>query len=274
VWTPNIGRVASQGDGYALRLSEAEVARYRFMAEVAGSVEAPLWEKAGIGPGARVADIGCGPGALLPVYAGLVGADGSVTGLDGDPAAVEAARAYTADLSTVDVRVGRAEATGLEPGAYDVVTIRHVLAHNGPLEADIVAHAASLLRPGGCLYLVDIDATAMRFHPPLPPELSDLDSTYRAFHAARGNDLQPGLRLGERLTTAGLEMVEYRGQYVIQPLPPGLRPPAWAAREAMRAAGIISDEDLTRWERGMLALDADPGRPTLFAPSFVAIGRR
>jgi hypothetical protein len=62
--------------------------------------------------------------------------------------------------------------------------------------------------------------------------------------------------------------------HTIQPLPPGLRPPAWAARDAMRAAGIVSDEDLARWERGMLALDAAPARPTLFAPSFVAIGRR
>jgi SAM-dependent methyltransferase len=270
--------VSSLGDaaagGYALRLSEAEIGRYRFMAELARSAEAELWGRAGIGPGARVADIGCGPGALLPVFAELVGAGGSVTGLDGDPAAVEAARAYTAALSTVDVRVGRAEATGLAAGGYDVVTMRHVLAHNGPIEADIVAHTASLLRPGGCLYLVDIDGTAMRFQPPLGGDLADIDTAYRAFHAARGNDLQPGLRLGARLTAAGLELVDYRGHYTIQPLPPGLRPPAWAARDAMRAAGIVSDDDLARWERGMLALDADPARPTLFAPSFVAIGRR
>jgi hypothetical protein len=114
----------------------------------------------------------------------------------------------------------------------------------------------------------------MRFQPPLPADLADLDSTYRAFHATRGNDLRAGLRLGARLSAAGLGLVEYRGQYAIQPLPPGLRPPPWAAREAMRAAGIVTEEDLLRWERAMLSLDADPARPTIFAPSFVAIGRR
>src|SRR6476661_870840 len=51
---------------YALLLSDAERARYRLMAERASSEEAQLWQQAGIRPGARVADIGCGPGASMP----------------------------------------------------------------------------------------------------------------------------------------------------------------------------------------------------------------
>ncbi|MGH3755620.1 MAG: hypothetical protein ACRDRP_23590 [Pseudonocardiaceae bacterium] len=50
---------------YALQLSEAERARYRFMAESARTEERAQWTAAGIEPGAQVADIGCGPGALL-----------------------------------------------------------------------------------------------------------------------------------------------------------------------------------------------------------------
>ena len=45
---------------YALELDEREVERYRLMAEQARADEADLWALAGIGPGARVADVGGG----------------------------------------------------------------------------------------------------------------------------------------------------------------------------------------------------------------------
>ncbi len=43
--------------------------------------------------------------------------------------------------------------------------LRHVLAHNGGAEDAIVAHLATLLRPGGCLYLVDAYLTAILSSP-------------------------------------------------------------------------------------------------------------
>jgi ubiquinone/menaquinone biosynthesis C-methylase UbiE len=58
---------------YALALSEAEIGRYRMMAAVARRDEAAQWEAAGIIPGARVADVGCGPGAVLVAMAEVVG---------------------------------------------------------------------------------------------------------------------------------------------------------------------------------------------------------
>lgn len=257
------------GTGYALVLDPGEVARYRMMAEQARGAEAELWRRAGIGPGARVADVGCGPGALLPVLAAEVGPDGQVTGVDGDPAAVAAARAYTSGLDTVSVREGSATATGLEPGAYDVVTVRHVLAHNGGAEQEIVSHLAGLLRPGGCLYLVDVFAPGIASVPEVPL-VAEIDERYKAFHAARGNDLRTGVHLAEWLRGAGLEPVEFRGVYQVIEAPPGMRPPAWAARHAMVDAGIVTPADLDRWERGLDGLEV---RPTLFVPMFSAIGR-
>ena len=48
--------------GYVLALSDAEVARYRMMAQRAAEDEADQWAAAGIAAGAVVADVGCGPG--------------------------------------------------------------------------------------------------------------------------------------------------------------------------------------------------------------------
>src|SRR5947208_13898548 len=63
---------------YALKLSEAELTRYHHMAEAAARLERDLWAASGIVEGAVVADVGCGPGAVSVVLAGLVGPSGRV----------------------------------------------------------------------------------------------------------------------------------------------------------------------------------------------------
>jgi len=260
---------------YALELTAGELARYRMMAEQARTGEAATWEAAGIVPGARVADVGCGPGAVLLAVADVVGAAGSVIGVDADPVAVATASELIkqAGLSNASAQIGKATDTGLEPGSFDVVLMRHVLAHNGPDEARIVQHLATLVRPGGCVFLVDVDAPAGRVLG-ADSDAMDLAERYIEFHRARGNDLQVGLRLGQLLQSAGLEVLSHQGVYSILSAPPGMRPPAWAARDAMVAEGHATAADLARWEAALLRTDAAADRPTLFFPLFSAIGRR
>ena len=267
------GRSHAGAASYSLTLSEQELVRYRMMAASAADNEAAEWLAAGIVPGARVSDVGCGPGAVLRILAERVGAAGQAVGIDADPGAVAIARQQTAGLPQGRVEVGQADATGLEPGGYDVVMCRHVLAHNGGREAAIVAHLASLAVAGGCVYLVDIDATALRFTAS-DPDLEDLDERYREFHRARGNDLSVGLRLGDLLTEAGMAVERYACRAPVIRVPPGVRPPSWAARAEMAAAGLATDADIERWEGAFARLDAAERRPWLFPASFVAIGQR
>lgn len=260
---------------YALRLSDSEMVRYQTMAQQAREAEADLWELAGIGAGAHVVDVGCGPGAVLAVMAGVVGPAGSVTGVDADADAIARATAVidAEGLSQASARIGKAEATGLPAGTYDVTMLRHVLAHNGGHEQSIVDHLATLVRSGGCVYLADVEATMTRIQPSVP-ELTELHERYFAFHTARGNDLQVGLQLAELLRTAGLDVLEHRGRlHTITPQP-GQRGPAWAARESMVAAGFATQEELIRWDKAFTDLDTGPRRPTYFLVGFVATGRR
>ncbi|MGH9280057.1 MAG: methyltransferase domain-containing protein [Acidimicrobiales bacterium] len=255
---------------YALKLSATELARYRMMAAKARAAEADVWEAAGIRAGATVADVGCGPGAITAAIAEVVGPTGEVWAVDRDAEALAAARAVG---GTIICRVGDADATGLEPGHFDAVMLRHVLAHNGGKEQAIVEHLASLVRPGGCVYLTDIDFGGFRMWP-AAPLLREVGERYERFHEARGNDLSVGLRLADLLRGAGLEVVEFRGRYDIVQTQPGQRPPAWAARAAMVDEGIVDQADLDRWEAAFAALDASPDPPTLFVPLFCAVGRR
>jgi SAM-dependent methyltransferase len=260
---------------YALQLSDAELARYRFMAENARTTEGELWDQAGIRPGARIADIGCGPGAVLALLAEIAGPDGEAVGVDADGSAVEAATALLEAKGTRNARVqqGSADATGLDPAAFDVVVMRHVLVHNGGHEQRIVDHLATLVRPGGSVYLVDGNGPGFGMDPE-PPFAREVQERYIAFLRSRGDDPQTGLRLGRLLRTAGLTLEEFRGWVPMVPLPRGLRPPAWAAREAMRQAGFLDDDDIARWQAALEALDAREERPMIFPSFFGAIGRR
>lgn len=259
---------------YALQLSDVEVQRYLLMAAHARASEADLWTTAGIVPGARVADVGCGPGAVTVTMAEVVGPDGRVDGVDGDPEAVRLATSLIShSAARATVRVGAADATGLEPASYDVAVMRHVLAHNGGREQAIVDHLATLVRPGGSVYLVDADLTAIRMRG-AHPAVEEMSQRYVAYQTARGNDMQIGIRLGELLSGAGLEVVDFRGWYTILEPPPGMRPPPWAARDAMVEAQFATVDDVERWRAAYAELDDRPKRPTLFMPGFTAIGRR
>lgn len=257
---------------YVLRLSPEERTRYRFMAQAASAAEAGEWAAAGIGAGARVADVGCGPGAMLRVLAGVVGPDGRADGVDQDPEAVAAAAEEITGLAQASVREGLATASGLDPGAYDAVMCRHVLAHNGGKEAAIVAHLAALARPGGAVFLVDADLHAIRLHPE-DPDIADLSDRYHEFHRVKGNDMTVGVKLGWLLEHAGLRVESFRGGGPILRVPPQLRPPSWAARQALVAAGMADADDLARWESAFQRADQLTERPWMSVPTFVAVGR-
>ena len=261
---------------YALALSDVEVARYLRMAESAHRSEARQWAIMGIGDGTTVADVGCGPGALSTLLAGLVGPSGRVWAVDQNPQAVATAEQLAARLGLANVRcqVGQASATGLARGSVDVAVMRHVLAHNGGHEQAIVDHLATLVRPGGFVYLVDVEAWGVRMRPEVP-DLIDLSDRYFAFQAARGNDVSVGLRLGDLITAAGLELVELAGHYDIIPFHPGSRPPSWAARQVLVDAGAATTDDVARWAAAFERIDAEgDGCVTTFVPLFSAIGRR
>lgn len=260
---------------YSLAVNETEIRRYAIMAERAQANESHLWEAAGIVSGAVVADVGCGPAAVAVRMARVVGPSGRVIGVEPDPAALAAAQRMLeqADIDNLELRQGTATDSSVAPESVDVVVMRHVLAHNRANEQHIMDRLVELVRRGGSVYLVDVDGTAVRLLD-ADPALDDLHEKYLQFHAARGNDLMVGLRLAQLLARAGMDVIAHEGHYSILAAPPGVRPPAWAARESMLADGVATPQDITRWEGAFERMDTAQVRPTIFAPHFIGIGRK
>ncbi len=268
--------MASSGEHrYTLRLTEAERGRYRMMAAMALQDEVDLWTQAGIVPGARVADVGCGPGAILVELGRIVGPGGVAIGVEPGRPAREAAREEldAAGLQHVEVREGNGEETGLDPSSWDTVMVRHVLTHTGAAADRIVAHLATLLAPGGHLYLVDVDLDAIRCSPP-DPRMQEQFDRYAAFHRALGNDARIGTRLGSMMRAVGLEIVENRGLW--RRVPAALLAtggPLVSAQDEMIAAGVLSVDEVEPWQEARQRFGAQPDAE-LWMANFIAVGKR
>ncbi|MBV8526920.1 MAG: methyltransferase domain-containing protein [Candidatus Dormibacteraeota bacterium] len=260
---------------YALDLSEAERMRYREMAKRARVQEGERWQRYGVVPGARIADVGCGPGAVLVALAEVVGPNGSVTGVEPNATARAAAleEIRSSGLDNATVVAGDGTATTLDPGTYDVVMIRHVLFHVGDAVQAVLAHAVTLLRPGGHVYTVDVDLTGRRL------SVSDADfdeqaQRYVEFQRDRGNNVDIGPKLGPLLAEAGLELRDHEG--TIQKVPGEflrLGGPMVAARHEMLAAGAITEDDARRYDAATQRVAATPNA-ALFVSQYIAVGRK
>jgi ubiquinone/menaquinone biosynthesis C-methylase UbiE len=112
-----------------------------------------LLERAAIRPGERVIDVGCGSGATTLAAAPLVGAQGSVLGVDVSEPMLAVARRRAAGLGNVRFVAADAQTHAFEPGAQDLVLSRFgVMFFDDPPRA--FASLRRALRPGGRLCFV------------------------------------------------------------------------------------------------------------------------
>ncbi|MFY9931956.1 MAG: class I SAM-dependent methyltransferase [Streptosporangiaceae bacterium] len=258
---------------YTYQLSDAELARYRAMAAHALAREETLWTAAGIVPGARVVDLGCGPGAFLADLAERAGSPGRVTGVDDAEEAVRAAGALIRQLDLggrVDVVRVRIEDTGLAAGSFDVAFMRNVLVHNGPLLNVILQHITALLRPGGHLLSVEPDVTGLLI-PDTAPEEQDLEQRWVTMMRKRGNDPALGRQLAAVLAKAGFGVDAAQDR--VDELAVD-RSPAWTARHALLADQLATEDDIRRWESAISHRLSTTGKLTVQLPVYCVVAAR
>jgi ubiquinone/menaquinone biosynthesis C-methylase UbiE len=105
--------------------------------------------------GARVAEVGCGPGPVARALAARTGV-GHVVGVDPSPIFIDKGRELGQDLSNLTFVEGDARALPLEDESFDVVVFHTTLCHvPGPEIA--LTEALRVLRDGGVLAVFDGD---------------------------------------------------------------------------------------------------------------------
>jgi ubiquinone/menaquinone biosynthesis C-methylase UbiE len=192
--------------------TDHERRRLSLQAQVLNPLTRDFLERAGIGPGMRVLDLGCGVGEVSLIAARMVGPGGYVTGIDIDPAALEISRARAAAEGLHHAAFEEANVADYLPGAlFDAITGRLILIHTADPVA-IVRRAASFLAPGGIVALQDYDLSRILRSCPPKPLRDRTVQLFEDFFARAMPQADIGMRLFQIFLDAGLTAPQCRAE--------------------------------------------------------------
>jgi len=202
-----VDKARHQDGYYPFESSNEERLRLMTQAELLAPLTKRLLKKARIGSGMRVLDIGSGSGDVSLLAAGLVGPEGSVVGVDSDPAQVEFAerRAKAERWGNVSFMVADYREVVLTP-PVDAIVGRLVLMY-APEPLAALRCTLRNLRSGGVISLqesvTDYDAPVLVE----PPDClaGRVVEWFRAGFKHAGVQPRLGLRLFGLLKAAGLD---------------------------------------------------------------------
>ena len=160
-------RVDASIQNYVLGNSVAEQNRLRMQAGFLEKWTEEFLVSAGLTPGMRVLDVGCGMGDVSMLAARLVGETGSVTGLDRDGVVLSRAR----ERVSHEMRLARVEFIESDlfdfraRHEFDAVIGRYFLLYQ-PDPVAAISQAARQVRSGGIIVFHELDfANLMRSYP-------------------------------------------------------------------------------------------------------------
>ncbi|RAU94664.1 hypothetical protein DQP58_13830 [Mycobacterium colombiense] len=100
----------SDDNTYVLGHVDAEVQRLLLQGRLYNDFTEHALRLAGLRPGMRVLDVGCGPGDVSMIAGRLVGPDGAVLGVDSAADVLELARARAVDQGQAEITAAQAVA--------------------------------------------------------------------------------------------------------------------------------------------------------------------
>jgi SAM-dependent methyltransferase len=200
--------------GYALSASsEGEHERLSRQSDLYAPFTRRLLLRAGIQPGMRVLDVGCGPGDVSFLAAELVGDGGCVVGVERDEHALQGARrrATESGLQNVEFVCGDFRDVELAAPPFDACVGRLVLMYQAD-PAGALRSAARHLRPGGVVVFAEmclltgsaLPARALVSWPPTHAS-EQLSQWMHEIFSRLGTQPDMGLRLPATFAQAGLE---------------------------------------------------------------------
>lgn len=248
--------MSTHGDQYILEAGRSGHDRLRTISEIHDGQTRQLLTKAGLGPGQRYVEFGCGLGYVTRWAAGL---GAHATGIDLSEDQVAEASRLAAGLENVEFRQASIYEHGLEPGSVDVTYSRWLLVHlNRPVEA--MRRIYEALQPGGVMVCEEADGSMVYAEPPSAAydEFRDL---LMASGVRRGVDYAGGRRVHTWAKSAGFEVVHvaaYHPHYVT-----GEHKGFWSWTFEEAGAGLVKEGTLSEGRlrelvEGMRAADQDP----------------
>jgi ubiquinone/menaquinone biosynthesis C-methylase UbiE len=168
-----------------------------------------LFQLAGLRPGMRCVDLGCGSGDVTLEMAALSGPEGWVAGIDADRAKLDLARAAARERGLANVVFEVADVgQWAGPGEYDFVYCRFLLQHLAR-PVDLLRRMWEAIRPGGVLAVEDADLEGL-FCDPDNAGFSFYRRMYVKVLARNGGDPTCARRLARYFRETGIPVPAVR----------------------------------------------------------------
>lgn len=202
----------ASSDEYTLGHSESEVQRLVTQSDLYRPLTERIFREAGIIPGMRVLDVGCGAGDVSFLAAEMVGSEGSVLGVDRAAPAVDKARQRAREQGISNVSFVCSALNALDiPDLFDAAVGRLILCHTAdPVLA--VRQAAKQVRRDGLVIFHEAD-WSLRFGDgtwPVLPLFKACGSWITETMIRCGIDIDIGKKLHQIFKAAGLPAPEMR----------------------------------------------------------------
>ena len=202
---------------YLLGHTDHELRRLDLQGEIYRTLTVRAFEEK-LNHGDAVLDIGCGSGDVSLKAAEVVGATGSVLGIDRGEAAIDTAREKFERLGIEHAHFEQHELDDfLRPDAFDAVVGRFILMH----QRDPARTLASILRsvrPGGQVVMMESWMNVLRaggHSEPLSPLYAEIVEWKSKIVGGAGADLAAGGRLRSVLEGAGAIDVQTRVEALV-----------------------------------------------------------
>ena len=272
---------SSKQPDYVLGTTDRERRRLVQQAELLREMTLGVFRAAGLAPGMRVLDIGCGSGDVAMLAADLAGKSGSVVAIDRDERNLAFARERAASAGYANIEFRVADILRFsDPKPFDAIVGRYILLFL-PDCAAALRHLSESLRSGGMLAMIEPDfSTPWRSIPAAPL----FDETMRqVYEVVRGGgiNINVAIELYKSFVDAGLPGAQLSCQHWISGAP-GSWVPQYVADltesllPAMEKQGIATRDEM-RMEtlaQRLEAEDAATGSVYIGYPIFSACARK
>jgi SAM-dependent methyltransferase len=245
---------------YVIRGGEGGYERLALLARTRWPDTAALFARAGLSPGMRCIDLGCGGGQVTLEIARLVAPGGSAVGVDMDEIKLDLARRAAAERGLVNVEFRQLNMRDWdEPDSYDTVYCRFLLQHLSEPVA-LLGRMWAAVRPRGVLIVEEADFDGWCCHP-ANEGFDFFVRTYSDVLKRRGGDPALGRKLYGGFLAAGIPGPEVG---LVQPVWTGGegKALAWSTLEASADAivteGVASQDDVTAALMTLQQFTADP----------------
>jgi SAM-dependent methyltransferase len=190
--------------GYPLGSSDPERRRLVRQAQALHPITYDAFRAAGIAPGMRVLDIGCGAGDVAMLAANMVGPKGAVVALDRDAENLAFARERAAQVNLTNIEFRQGEIMQFSDArAFDAIVGRYILLFL-PDRVGALCHLMQSLRSGGIVTCIEPDFSLPFRSEPFTPLYSKATEWARALIRTNNVNMDSGPALLRVFRDAGL----------------------------------------------------------------------